>query len=268
VDRAQSRDHLTDPFLFCSGLVLPVCSSFRRRPESVSSLFCVRKYRASTRPAGERVTFFACAKKVTKETHPRWRGLRASLPSDFASVLRRFADRTSLCAQRTGAPPARHPSGSSLHTLAAPQGPRLGGILPQKPKQPLASDQRRGERSLLRSAGCTDSWSKGAVRGAEHRRRGGKSPKGRGEGSPRSRSSAGMHCLRDADPPRSTGDFDSQDANQNTVVGASLFGYFLGHCAAGAARTAKLAAERRRAGCPESCQKVTRSPAGRVKALH
>ena len=76
-----------------------------------------------------------------------------------------------------------------------------------------------------------------------------------------------MYCLRDADPPRSTGQFDSHDANRTTAVGASLFGYFLGHCAAGAARTAELAAKRRRAGCPESCQKVTRSPVGRVKAL-
>ena len=39
-----------------------------------------------------------------------------------------------------------------------------------------------------------------AVRGAEHRRRGGKSPKGRGEGSPRSRSSTG--CTVCATPPR------------------------------------------------------------------
>jgi hypothetical protein len=38
------------------------------------------------------------------------------------------------------------------------------------------------------------------------------------------------------------------------------------HCAAGAARTAELAAKRRRAGCPES-RKVTRSAAGRVEAL-
>jgi len=48
------------------------------------------------------------------------------LPSDCASVLRRFADSTSVCWQRTGAPPARHPSGFFLRTLAAPQGAPFG----------------------------------------------------------------------------------------------------------------------------------------------
>jgi len=48
------------------------------------------------------------------------------MPSDFASVLRRFADSTSVCWQRTGAHPARHPSGFSLRTLAAPQGAPFG----------------------------------------------------------------------------------------------------------------------------------------------
>jgi len=48
------------------------------------------------------------------------------LPSDFASVLRRIADGTSVCRQRTGAHRARHPAGFFLHTLAAPQGAPFG----------------------------------------------------------------------------------------------------------------------------------------------
>src|SRR5262249_26180249 len=54
------------------------------------------KNKASTRPAAERVTFFACAKKVTEETHPGRRALRTSLCSGCAKALRRFADCTSL----------------------------------------------------------------------------------------------------------------------------------------------------------------------------
>jgi len=80
------------------------------------------KCTASTRPAAERVTFFACAKKVTKESTPPAARSPGILPSDFASVLRWFADSTSVCWQRTGAHPARHPTGIFLRTLAAPQG--------------------------------------------------------------------------------------------------------------------------------------------------
>jgi hypothetical protein len=39
-----------------------------------------------------------------------------------------------------------------------------------------------------------------------------------------------MYCLSNPVTARSTGDFDSQEANQNTALGASLFGYFLGQC--------------------------------------
>ena len=57
-------------------------------------------------------------------------------------------------------------------------------------------------------------------------------------------------------------------ARKAPCVGVFLLPTFLlhKHCAAGAARTAKLAAERRRAGCPES-RKVGRSTEGRAKAL-
>ena len=65
-----------------------------------------------------------------------------------------------------------------------------------------------------------------AVRGAEHRRRGGKSPQGRGDGSPRLRSSAWTHCLSNPATPRSAGDFAAHDALQNTALGASLLPTF------------------------------------------
>ena len=48
----------------------------------------------------------------------------------------------------------------------------------------------------------------------------GECPKGRGDGSPRLRSSTGTYCLSNPDPTRSAGDFDSQDANQNAAFGA------------------------------------------------
>src|SRR5512135_3775994 len=85
-------------------------SSFRRKPES-SSLPLLLKCRASTRPAGERVTFLtpgilpsaalppaslfapllrrsACAKKVTKESTPPVARSPGILPCDFARPLR------------------------------------------------------------------------------------------------------------------------------------------------------------------------------------
>ena len=108
------------------------------------------------------------------------------------------------------------------------RGPRLGGFLPQKQKQELASFLCRGERLVRRSAGMHGFVDQGAVRGAEHRRRCGSGPQGRGDGSPRLRSSTRTYCLRNPATPRSAGQSDSQDANQTTAVGAGLFGYFLG----------------------------------------
>jgi hypothetical protein len=157
-------------------------------------------------PCGERVTFFACAKKVTKETHPGGRAFRTSLCSRFANALRRSADCTSLYSSgraRILRAPLR--AFSSAHS-PRPTGPRLGGILPQK--------QQRPRTTLI----------------AQHR---------------------DVRVRNTLCPRRSALD---------------LFGYFLGHCAAGAARTAEPArrAEGRACpdpirGCPQSCQKVTRS---------
>src|SRR5262249_55733706 len=89
----------------------------------LGSSFCL--WRASTPPAEERVTFFACAKKVTKETHPGRRALRASCPAG-ARAATGFAQRTPVCAQRTGAHPARHPSDFSSARSPRLTGPRFG----------------------------------------------------------------------------------------------------------------------------------------------
>jgi hypothetical protein len=72
----------------------------------------------------------------------------------------------------------------------SPQPRRTAGV-------PVARIVRaKAKKSLLRCSPWMDGFvDPGAVRGAEHRRRGGNSPKGRGDGSPRLRSSTGTYCL-------------------------------------------------------------------------
>ena len=74
----------------------PVCrlsSSFWRKPESILILFfCPQRCRASTRPTGERVTFFACAKKDNQRNTPPAARSSGILPYDFARVLRGSPD--------------------------------------------------------------------------------------------------------------------------------------------------------------------------------
>jgi len=60
----------------------------------------------------------------------------------------------------------------------------------------------------------------GTVRGAEHRSRDRNCPKGRGDGSPRWRSSTRMYCLSHPVVARSAGQSDSHDANRTTAFGA------------------------------------------------
>jgi len=112
------------------------------------------------------------------------------LPSDCARVLRGSTSFPSHPRRTTGAPINAPPARQSKETC----------------------------RKVVH--GWTSSWIKGTVRGAEHRRRRGKSPKGCGDGSPQSRSSTGRCCLSDPPSPRSAGNFDSQEANQNTALGA------------------------------------------------
>jgi len=58
------------------------------------------------------------------------------------------------------------------------------------------------------------------VRGAEHRSPRRISPKGRGDGSPRLRSSTWTYCLSNPARARSAGKFGSPEANQTTASGA------------------------------------------------
>src|SRR5512146_1638958 len=85
----------------------------------------------------------------------------------------------------------------------------------------------------------------GAVRGAEHRSRHRISPQGRGDGSPRWRSSTRMYCLSHPVMARSAGHPAALTRGGAPRPALDLFGYFLGQC-----------------------QKVTRSRAARVEALH
>jgi hypothetical protein len=140
--------------------------------------------------------------------HPAFR-LREGAPG--------FAGCTSFNIPPTAAQRARPPSDGSCAPSPRHRGPRLGGILPQKPEQRGAKIFSSSPRS---SAGMHGFVDPGAVRGAEHRRRGGKCPQGRGDGSPRLRSSTRMYCLSNPATARSAGQSDSQEANQTTASGA------------------------------------------------
>ena len=134
------------------------------------------KCRASTRPAGERVTFFACAKKVTKESTPQAARSPGILPSEFASALRGSLN-AHPCAYNELARIVRA-------TLRAfPPRPRRaawGPVWAASCRRSQSKNQSQSSPpSLLEVVqGWTDSWIKGAVRGAEHRRRGGTMPAG------------------------------------------------------------------------------------------
>jgi len=55
------------------------------------------------------------------------------VPGDVARALRRFADGTSVCRQRTRAPPARDPTGFFLRALAAAEGDPGGESRARRP---------------------------------------------------------------------------------------------------------------------------------------
>jgi len=153
-----------------------------------------RKCRASTRPAGERVTFFACAKKVTKESTPQAARSPGILPSEFASALRGSLS-AHPCARNELARIVRATLRAfPPRTRRAAWGPIWAASCRRSNHSPsLLLRQLSGGANDRTDAvqGCTGSCTTGAVRGAEHRRLRGISPKGRGDGSPRSRSSTG-----------------------------------------------------------------------------
>ena len=90
------------------------------------------------RPPSWRTSHFLLLvqEKVTKENTPsRPRSRGHPCPRDFARTLRRFADGTSLCRQRTRAHRARAPAGFFLRVLAAAErepGNRARPSWPQK----------------------------------------------------------------------------------------------------------------------------------------
>ena len=177
---------------------------------------------------GERVTFFACAKKGNQRNTPPTARLPGILPSRSARVLRgspdvrlcTFSERAHIVCALLRTFPA--------HPRRASGGPGLGGILPQKPEQERkprpSTSTRRG------SAGMHGFVDPGAVRGAEHRSFCGISPKGRGDGSPRSRSGTGTvpsERPRKSEKRRNTPRRTKRRGAPRPAP--SLFGYFLGN---------------------------------------
>jgi len=144
------------------------------------------------------------------------------MPSDFASVLRRFADSASVCWQRTGAHPARHPSGFSLRTLAAPQGAPFGRHPAAEARARAKVRARSPSTRTTAATECRDARIRGSTR--RLRCRASQAGREKPEGSRRWIAAIAqqyrMYCLRDAASPRSAGQFDSHDANRTTAVGA------------------------------------------------
>jgi len=105
-----------DASIRCSARLRPPGSKASTRP-STERIFTkqgfhsafgrahISRSKASTRPSAERPTFFACAKKVGKETHPGHRAFRASCPPGPLADSR-VRNSTSVCWLRTHAPPA------------------------------------------------------------------------------------------------------------------------------------------------------------------
>jgi len=152
------------------------------------------------------------------------------------------------------------PCGLFLRPLAAPQGAPFSGILPQKQRQRLASDLspherfqwvRRCNRSLVcksiagtrsaRDCFCGRMPPKWGPCGAASGWR--KSPKGRAQDAREGAARTRMCAQRPPEPAREVG---GQDARRPRYLGCVSFGYLSLH----------------------KQRKVTRSPAGRVKALH
>jgi len=161
--------------------------------------------------------FFACAKKGNRKKHTPVVRSPGILPCDCASRLRGSLS-AHPCAHNELARIVRATLRAILRLLAAPQGAPFERHPAAEERSRAKQDQepsrikgRAGSRAdafrtfLDAVQGCTDSRIDGAVRGAEHRSLGGKSPKGRGDGSPRLRSSTWMYCLSNPAQARSEG---------------------------------------------------------------
>jgi len=112
------------------------------------------------------------------------------------------------------------PFGLFLRAFAAPYGAPVGRRPAAEAGASIRSESTLKRRSSRRSPGMDGFVDHGTVRGAEHRSPCRISPKGRGDGSPRLRSSTWMYCLSNPARARSAGKFGSPEANQTTASGA------------------------------------------------
>jgi hypothetical protein len=128
---------------------------------------------------GERVTFFACAKKGNQRNKPPAARSSGILPCDFARVLRgsldarpcTFSERPRIVRGLLRTDPA-HPRRASGGPVRAASCRRSKARAKPKPSQCFPLPHLRVVQ------GCTDSWINGAVRGAEHRSPRRKMPEG------------------------------------------------------------------------------------------
>src|SRR5690348_15573354 len=175
----------------------------RVKPESTLILFfaCSGNCRASTRPTGERVTFFACAKKDNQRNTPPVARSPGILPSDSARVLR-------------GSPDVRRCTfGERAHIVRAllrtdPTHPRraTGGPV-------SAASCRRSQDSHFSCAvvcaevvqGCTASWIPAPFAVPSIAGDGGKCPQGRAHDVRASADSTRTYCQTTPPAPRSAG---------------------------------------------------------------
>ncbi len=171
---------------------------------------------------------FACPKRSNQEKrHPHGRGRRASCPAPYARPLRRFADGTSVCRQRTPAHRARAPLGFFLRGLAAAE------------RDPVGAERGRPGR---RSKSGTDAYV----------RRLGESQ----DPAPSLGSCPRVPLCR----PQRTG----AERRRDTEGVFSLVTFSCTSTAPQERRERRSRPEGRRAGCPES-QKVTRPPGRRTE---
>jgi len=94
----------------------------------------------------------------------------------------------------------------------------------------LRSDSKSAELSSLAATQCRDARIRGSTRRSRCRasQAGREKPEGSRRGIAAIAQQYRMYCLRDAAPPRSTGQFDSHDANRTTAVGARPFWLLFG----------------------------------------
>jgi hypothetical protein len=182
-------------------------------------------------PFGRAGYFLCLCKESNQRNTPPVSRLPGILPSRYASVLRRFADRTSMCAQRTGAHPARHPCGLfPPHARRATGGPVWAASCRRSngnSSRPICVEANDPFDAVQ---GCTDSWTNAPFAVPSIAGSGEKGPKGRAHDA---RASAAVHGCTVSRPRRCR---EAQGSSIRTMRiepprwALDLFGYFLGQC--------------------------------------